>query len=441
MKGTKILAILLVTVMSVSLLARVENQGKAGKPFEEIWNAIQEIWNALEDLQGQIVQEIADRIADVDAEEAARIGGDADLQNQIDTIELTPGSQGDPGPQGPEGEQGPEGPQGPQGEQGPKGDKGDPGGAGLWTDQGTSIYPNNYNQFVITDIGWVGIGTTSPETRLHILVSEGEGMPANAAAHNLLVSNNAFAVQDAGIGIIGGSSGRPSLWFGDNASSHMGAIRYHNSDDSMRFWTGSLERVSIDAGGNVGIGTTSPTAPLHVVSKPGHADMVNLVNGGGYGMYGINTVPPDNEVFFININNLNNTAISFMAGHDEKMRVQSNGNVGIGTTSPQGKLDVNGSIYQRGSSLHADYVFNPGYELESIDEHSEFMWQHKHLAAIPKAKVDGNGQEIVEVGAHRKGIVEELEKAHIYIEQLHERMKVLEEKLVKLEAGLSAGGL
>jgi hypothetical protein len=110
------------------------------------------------------------------------------------------------------------------------------------------------------------------------------------------------------------------------------------------------------------------------------------------------------------------------------------GNVGIGTKSPNGKLDVNGSIYQRGSELHADYVFEQDYELESIDEHSEFMWKEKHLPAIPKARIDDNGQEIVEVGSHRKGIVEELEKAHIYIEQLHERLKTLEEKLVKMEA-------
>jgi len=115
----------------------------------------------------------------------------------------------------------------------------------------------------------------------------------------------------------------------------------------------------------------------------------------------------------------------------------STGRVGINNTGPQGALDVNGSIYQRGILLHGDYVFEPGYELESIEEHSEFMWQHKHLAAIPKAKVDENGVEIVEVGAHRRGIVEELEKAHIYIEQLNNRIKTLEEKLAKFEAVLN----
>ena len=70
-----------------------------------------------------------------------------------------------------------------------------------------------------------------------------------------------------------------------------------------------------------------------------------------------------------------------------------------------------------------------------------FMWENRHLKAIPKAAVDKNGMEIVEVGSHRKGIVEELEKAHIYIEQLQKQIKeqdnimqLLEERLVKLEA-------
>ena len=65
------------------------------------------------------------------------------------------------------------------------------------------------------------------------------------------------------------------------------------------------------------------------------------------------------------------------------------------------------------------------------------MWKEKHLKAISKAKADENGKEIVEIGSHQKGIVEELEKAHIYIEQLHNRNNELEKRLVKLEEKLA----
>ena len=53
--------------------------------------------------------------------------------------------------------------------------------------------------------------------------------------------------------------------------------------------------------------------------------------------------------------------------------------------------------------------------------------------AIPEARVDEAGRQIVEVGAHRRGIVEELEKAHIYIEQLHNRNVELEKRIAALE--------
>ena len=48
--------------------------------------------------------------------------------------------------------------------------------------------------------------------------------------------------------------------------------------------------------------------------------------------------------------------------------------------------------------------------------------KYKHFPAVPKATTDENGIEIVEVGSHRKGIVEELEKAHIYISQLEKKL-------------------
>ncbi|MFH1413808.1 MAG: hypothetical protein ABIG56_03080, partial [Candidatus Omnitrophota bacterium] len=100
--------------------------------------------------------------------------------------------------------------------------------------------------------------------------------------------------------------------------------------------------------------------------------------------------------------------------------------VGIGTTAPGGTLDVNGTIYQRGGELHADYVFEPEYELESIEEHSEYMWANKHLKAVPPAQIDEAGQQALEIGAHRKGMLEELEKAHVYIQQLNDRINALE---------------
>ncbi len=79
------------------------------------------------------------------AEVTARMTADADLQQQIDNIELTPGPigpqgpkgdtgdtgpQGEQGPQGVQGEDGPAGPAGPQGDPGPKGDTGQQGEQG-----------------------------------------------------------------------------------------------------------------------------------------------------------------------------------------------------------------------------------------------------------------------------------------------------------------------
>jgi len=183
--------------------------------------------------------------------------------------------------------------------------------------------------------------------------------------------------------------------------------------------------------GKVGIGTKYPNSKLSV----GGDGIVNTSVYGesnGWGVYGKSTSGTGVRGDSVSSIGVFGGSSSGYAGYFIGKSYFS-GNVGIGTLSPNGKLDVNGSIYQRGGVLHADYVFEPGYELESIDEHSEFMWREKHLPALPEAKVDENGQEIIEVGAHRKGIVEELEKAHIYIEQLHKHNKALEKRVAALE--------
>ena len=198
--------------------------------------------------------------------------------------------------------------------------------------------------------------------------------------------------------------------------------------------------VTVLKNGYVGIGTESPGAKVHVVDGPlwtasSWRKAIKIEQGNAMEFVADNNMKFGIGATLSGLRRLFIFSTPSEGTNDPAgyiMVLNAGGNVGIGTEDPQGKLDVNGTIYQRGSVLHADYVFEPGYQLESIEEHADFMWKNKHLKAIPQAKVDENGRQIVEVGAHRKGIVEELEKAHIYIDQLHNRIKTLETKLEEL---------
>ena len=182
--------------------------------------------------------------------------------------------------------------------------------------------------------------------------------------------------------------------------------------------------LTVSAEGKVGIGTANPERRLSIASTNGWQNGMALFSNEG-----------DAASFYYNTN-LGMSIDSYRPSDGRRLAIilqPAGGSVGIGTYGPEGTLDVNGTIYQRGGVLHADYVFDPAYQLESIEEHAAYMWKHRHLKAIPGASVDENGQEIVEVGSHRKGIVEELEKAHIYIEQLQTRISQLEAAIEKLE--------
>jgi hypothetical protein len=244
--------------------------------------------------------------------------------------------------------------------------------------------------------GNVGIGRL-PAAKLHVAGDAGT-IPAVSAHTQQIISNSSAGSDRAYLSIIAGSTtGISRINFGDTAQENVGFFSYSHSNNSMQVFAGNSEVMRF-VNNKMGIGgEVSPDSTLSIKG--------NAAIGAGYS--------------------------GSAAGPANGMIVE--GNVGIGTTSPNGKLDVNGSIYQRGGVLHADYVFEPDYQLDSIEKHAEFMWQNKHLKAMPKATVDENGNEIVEVGAHRKGIVEELEIAHIYIEQLQNQIRALEERLSRLE--------
>ena len=191
-------------------------------------------------------------------------------------------------------------------------------------------FENNYTgawtqPFVITGTGNVGIGTTAPQAALHVAVTTG-------AVNEYITSGNA--------------SGVPALWLANNYSStpNYGGMGL-STDNSLRFsTTGSFTNAGITLlpSGNVGIGTTAPTAKLQVVGvadgqiylQPNPAAnsqpiIAARVASGGYLGFAVRaTVDP--------------RALTDGAYADVRMVINSLGNVGIGTTGPGYKLDVAG---------------------------------------------------------------------------------------------------
>jgi len=112
----------------------------------------------------------------------------------------------------------------------------------------------------------------------------------------------------------------------------------------MTFYTGGSERVRIDTSGNVGIGTSSPLRKLDIA---GGGLAFTESGGAGRNIHWGDTT----DIYPVTINGNATTGNCFLAFNTntfgnaatERMRIDSSGNVGIGTASPTQRLHVNGN--------------------------------------------------------------------------------------------------
>jgi hypothetical protein len=81
----------------------------------------------------------------------------------------------------------------------------------------------------------------------------------------------------------------------------------------------------------------------------------------------------------------------------------------------------------------ADFVFNDSYKLESIEEHGKYMFKNKHLPALSSVYNYENYINIYNSEQRREDIVLELEKAHIYIYELNDKIKDQGNRITELE--------
>ena len=136
--------------------------------------------------------------------------------------------------------------------------------------------------------------------------------------------------------------------FTENASGTVVELGTPSIDDN-----GNATAITIDSSENVGIGTSSPLAKLSIgsgsiadanvpiqmnaVASTGSA-FIGFNNAGGYGLL----VGYDNSVGYARVRNIANTAIAFSTNDTERARIDSSGNLLVGTTTSGGRLRVQG---------------------------------------------------------------------------------------------------
>jgi hypothetical protein len=183
--------------------------------------------------------------------------------------------------------------------------------------------------------GNVGIGTTSPSQKLHIMsgsvLAEGGG------------TNNGIIIGAAGNNVGGAIKAKGvsnEMMYFDSTNTVL------NGESNIYFRIANGDKVTINSNGNVGIGTTSPAAPLHVASENNNNDGTIKLGIRGW----VQHRDAGSTIFSI-ANDYNSDASKMefrMKGNttsDAKMTILGNGNVGIGTASPGYKLDVKGTGY------------------------------------------------------------------------------------------------
>ena len=199
--------------------------------------------------------------------------------------------------------------------------------------------------------------------------------------------------------------------------------------------------------GKVGIGVDAPKEKLHIngaIRGNGTNGAVTLRGDSGYVTIGAKSQAmefvTDKSQFVFNkpiynqsgVYNVQNSNMLFNINGTNRMLIQNNGNIGIGTASPAYKLDVNGTIRANEilvNTTGADFVFADDYQLRPLSEVKTFIQENKHLPEIKSAQeMQENGVGVNELQTQ---LLQKIEELTLYLIQQEERIKALEAELNK----------
>ncbi len=299
---------------------------------------------------------------------------------------------------------------------------------GAWGVEGENIYYNAGN---------VGIGTTSPNNVLDIVgeaIELGSNEVDNTAKYSRILSKHYSNNELPMIVAMGGSAN------GVNDARIGGGTVSGNAATKITFWTAAnsitakgTQKMIIDNDGNLGIGTSSPLGKVDILAATDEVALrLSMPTSEDAAAYDIKWANTNADV--VHRIQYSSTYYDFMNVNRATRNVSFNGgNVAIGTTSfPSGyKLAVDGKVICEEITIEmsdnwADFVFEPTYNLMSLNELDTYIQENKHLPEIPTtAEVKENG---ISVGEMNAKLLQKIEELTLYVIELKKEVETLKEQ-------------
>ncbi len=254
------------------------------------------------------------------------------------------------------------------------------------------------------------------------------------------------------------SSDRPRIIVNKPFYSVTGEFSSYDTNNLIFQTNGTTQMTILRSNGNVGIGTATPLAKLHINSGANNnyaAILATSNEGNNLVVSSYDTQPHSCTVFKISHEFSNNPAkrnngyISFYRGSSDeggflvfgtygtpRMLIDRSGRVGIGTSTPDEMLTVNGKIHAKEVIVAltgplADYVFEQDYRLKPLHEVEQFVKTNKHLPGIPSAaQVEEKG---LSMGEMQNKLLQKVEELTLYIIEQQKQIDQQNEKIRLLE--------